>query len=75
MTFSSVRFYAKIEKKYFDYEMDPKLRRMVLVPVDEPSIRKRIEHDLYYVENWNLFFDIKIMFLTLFKGFINKNAY
>ena len=39
------------------------------------SIRKRIEHDLYYVENWNIFFDIKIMFLTLFKGFINKNAY
>ena len=39
------------------------------------SIRKRIEHDLYYVENWYIFFDIKIMFLTLFKGFINKNAY
>ena len=34
---------AKVEKKYFDYEMDPKTKKMVLVPVDEPSIRKRID--------------------------------
>ena len=39
------------------------------------SITKRIEHDLYYIENWSLGFDFKIMFLTVFKGFINKNAY
>jgi len=39
------------------------------------SIRKRIEFDLYYIENWTLLFDIKILFLTMFKGFINKNAY
>ena len=39
------------------------------------SIRKRIEYDLYYIENWTLGFDIKILFLTIFKGFINKNAY
>ena len=39
------------------------------------SIRKRIEYDLYYIENWTLGFDIKILFLTVFKGFINKNAY
>ena len=39
------------------------------------SITKRIEHDLYYIENWTLGFDFKIMFLTIFKGFINKNAY
>lgn len=38
------------------------------------SIRKRIEYDLYYIENWTVFFDIKILFLTIFKGFINKNA-
>jgi len=30
---------------------------------------------LYYIENWTLGFDLKILFLTLFKGFINKNAY
>lgn len=41
----------------------------------DTSIRKRIEYDLYYIENWTLGFDIKIMFLTIFKGFVNKNAY
>lgn len=39
------------------------------------SIEKRIEHDIYYVENWTLFLDIKIFFMTFIKGFINKNAY
>lgn len=39
------------------------------------SIRKRIEYDLYYIENWTLGLDVKILFLTVFKGFINKNAY
>ena len=41
----------------------------------DTSIRKRIEYDLYYIENWTLGFDFKIIFLTFFKGFINKNAY
>jgi lipopolysaccharide/colanic/teichoic acid biosynthesis glycosyltransferase len=41
----------------------------------DTSIRKRIDHDLYYIENWTLGLDFKIMFLTIFKGFINKNAY
>ena len=41
----------------------------------DTSIRKRIEYDLYYIENWSMAFDIRIMFLTIFKGFINKNAY
>ncbi|MDD6346869.1 MAG: undecaprenyl-phosphate glucose phosphotransferase [Lachnospiraceae bacterium] len=41
----------------------------------DTSIRKRIEHDLYYIENWSVGLDIKILFLTVFKGFINKNAY
>lgn len=41
----------------------------------DTSIRKRVEYDLYYIENWRLLFDVKIMFLTVFKGFINKNAY
>ena len=39
------------------------------------SIRKRIEYDLYYIENWTVGLDIKILFLTIFKGFVNKNAY
>lgn len=41
----------------------------------DTSIRKRIDYDLYYIENWSMAFDIKIMFLTLFKGFVNENAY
>ena len=41
----------------------------------DTSIKKRIEHDLYYIENWTIGFDFKIIFLTFFKGFINKNAY
>lgn len=41
----------------------------------DTSIRKRIECDLYYIENWTLGLDLKIIILTFFKGFINKNAY
>lgn len=41
----------------------------------DTSIRKRIEYDIFYIENWTLGMDIKIMFLTIFRGFINKNAY
>lgn len=41
----------------------------------DTSIRKRIECDLYYIENWTVGLDFKILFLTFFKGFINKNAY
>lgn len=39
------------------------------------SIQKRIEHDIYYVENWTMLLDVKIFFLTFLKGFINQNAY
>jgi len=39
------------------------------------SIEKRIEHDIYYVENWSMLLDIKIFFMTFIKGFVNKNAY
>ena len=41
----------------------------------DTSLEKRIEHDLYYINHWSLWFDLKIIFLTVFKGFINKNAY
>ena len=39
------------------------------------SLEKRIEFDLYYIKNWSLFFDIKILFLTIWKGLINRHAY
>lgn len=41
----------------------------------DTSIRKRVEYDIYYIENWTLWFDLKIIFMTFFTGFINKNAY
>jgi len=41
----------------------------------DTSIRKRIDHDIYYIENWTLGLDIKIIFMTFFTGFVNKNAY
>ena len=41
----------------------------------DTDLQARIEHDLYYIENWSLWLDIKIIFLTLFKGFVNENAY
>lgn len=41
----------------------------------DTSIDKRIEYDLYYIKNWSLWLDIKILFFTLFRGFLNKNAY
>lgn len=39
------------------------------------DLKKRIEHDLYYIDNWSLMLDLKIIFLTVFKVFYNKNAY
>lgn len=39
------------------------------------SLDRRIECDLYYIRNWSYLLDWKILFLTLWKGFINKNAY
>lgn len=41
----------------------------------DTSIMKRIDCDLYYIENWTIGFDIKIILLTVIRGFINKNAY
>ena len=41
----------------------------------DTSIRKRIDYDLYYIENWTIGLDFKILFLTVFRGFVNKNAY
>jgi putative colanic acid biosynthesis UDP-glucose lipid carrier transferase len=41
----------------------------------DTNLQKRIECDLWYVDNWSLWLDLKIIFLTLFRGFINKHAY
>jgi lipopolysaccharide/colanic/teichoic acid biosynthesis glycosyltransferase len=39
------------------------------------SLEKRIEFDLYYIEHWSLWFDVRILWLTLWKGLVNRNAY
>ncbi len=39
------------------------------------SLEQRLEHDLYYVQHWSLFLDIKILWMTLWRGFLHKNAY
>lgn len=39
------------------------------------KMQKRVEHDLAYIHNWSLWWDLKIVLLTVFKGFIHKNAY
>ncbi len=39
------------------------------------SLRKRIQYDLYYIENWSIWFDLRIMAMTVFRGLFAKNAY
>ena len=41
----------------------------------DTSIRRRIDYDIFYIENWTFSFDIKIILMTIFKGLISKNAY
>jgi Undecaprenyl-phosphate glucose phosphotransferase len=41
----------------------------------DTSLTERIACDLYYIRNWSLDLDLKILLLTLWKGFVNKNAY
>jgi lipopolysaccharide/colanic/teichoic acid biosynthesis glycosyltransferase len=39
------------------------------------QMRRRIEHDLFYIENWSLFFDVRILLLTPFAVFSGENAF
>jgi len=39
------------------------------------SLEKRIEHDLYYFQNWSIGFDLRILFMTFWKGFFSKSAH
>lgn len=41
----------------------------------DTSIFDRISYDLFYIENWTFYFDIKIIWKTVFNGIVNKNAY
>ena len=39
------------------------------------SLKKRLQYDLYYINNWSLRFDLFILLTTPFAGLVNKNAY
>ncbi|KEZ67296.1 capsule biosynthesis protein CapH, partial [Pseudomonas syringae pv. syringae FF5] len=39
------------------------------------KMRMRVEFDLEYIEHWSIWLDLKIILLTLLKGFVNKNAF
>jgi Undecaprenyl-phosphate glucose phosphotransferase len=41
----------------------------------DTSLEKRIECDIFYIRNWSLWLDVKILFWTFFRGFVNRNAY
>ncbi len=41
----------------------------------DTCLKTRLEYDLFYIEHWSLWFDLKIILLTLYKGFFDKNAY
>ena len=41
----------------------------------DTSIEKRVEFDLYYLQNWTFTFDLRIIVMTIFSGLTNKNAY
>jgi Undecaprenyl-phosphate glucose phosphotransferase len=71
------QFKEKIPKYMIKHQVRPGITGWAQVNGwrGDTSIRKRIEYDLYYIENWTFLLDLKIIFLTVFKGFVNKNAY
>jgi len=42
---------------------------------DDTSIEERVQHDIYYVENWSLLLDLKIIIKTAFEVLFHRNAY
>jgi len=41
----------------------------------DTDLKKRVEHDIYYIEHWSVGFDLKIILMTLIRGFMHRNAY
>jgi len=39
------------------------------------SLRKRVQYDLFYIRNWSLLFDLRILWMTIFRGFVGPNAH
>jgi len=72
-----VKFKEEIPKYMIKHHVRPGITGWAQVSGyrGDTSIKKRIEHDIYYIENWTFGFDLKIFFMTFVSGFINKNAY
>jgi Undecaprenyl-phosphate glucose phosphotransferase len=71
------QFKKKVPKYMVKHQVKPGITGLAQVNGwrGDTSIEKRIECDIYYIENWNLFLDIKIMIRTMFIGLVNRNAY
>ena len=39
------------------------------------SLRKRLQYDLFYIRNWSIMFDLRILWMTIFRGFVHPNAH
>jgi putative colanic acid biosynthesis UDP-glucose lipid carrier transferase len=76
------RFYASLIDDYLARQrVKPGLTGWAQVnglrgETDTPEkMRRRVLYDLYYIDNWSVWLDLKILFLTIFVGFVHKNAY
>jgi Undecaprenyl-phosphate glucose phosphotransferase len=71
------QFREKIPKYMVKHQVKPGITGWAQVNGwrGDTSIEKRIECDIYYIENWDLLFDVKILFMTVFKGLFHDNAY
>ena len=74
-------FVRKFEQEYAGYRTRHHLRvgitgwAQVKGYRGDTSIERRVEHDLYYIENWSFWFDLRIVAMTIINGLVNKNAY
>ncbi len=41
----------------------------------DTSLRKRLQYDLFYIRNWSVWFDLRILLMTMYRGFVHRNAY
>lgn len=41
----------------------------------DTGLRKRLRYDLFYIRNWSLWLDIRILFATIIRGFVHRNAH
>ena len=62
---AGVALYHFLEHLYYTFD----------ARLEQKKMEKRIEYDLHYIRNWSLLLDLKIILLTMVKGFSGQNAY